>query len=1359
MYSGAGGVLGGRRGGSAAGAAGSRGGRRVRKRPHSAGPTATMLENVSADEAANVSAMMGMSVEALAELDAQAQDDTDAAMEAYAEEFERHDADGSGTISPDELRMVMESLGEDMTEEDFQKLLVEVDKDGDGEVDYEEFVNMMRARKRVEALAGSITKARSGYTEPATPESLYPKSQPALPPLNLQSIQGQDRRRRKKYVRDRYYTRDTPHVLRLGAAASSDELKQELRLAQALVNKLDHAVKEDVKWVQANCPVSSIRAQMYCKRWGMEKLTKLMAKLEKKKESSAFHKWRGVLELMRNEAKVDSYLKWKASRGMSALMQNWQNRHVAGAWRRWDEEVRRLLMGERQAAAGVIQRAGRGLLGRSRARRILRNLASVDIQRVGRGLFGRRRARWARHLHQEEKAAGILQSAWRGHDGRKQVSLLRQSKEEQGAATKLQCMFRGRGARQAVNGKRHVREENDAATKLQCLYRGRGDRQKLSKVKRDKEEAAAATYIQTRWRGHTGKRRAFEVMEGRLQAEAEDNAALVVQGAWRCKKAEQSVHEKRVIRAALRIQCRWRIRQGGLALHLKRQAKAQLLIEQQEAALRIQAIHRGRKGRRAYVSKRANMLHGEEEKSAALRIQNMQRGKNARRDMLKRRAQREAAELRKAEEALMVQMAVRVQCAWRAKNGRFAYNLKKQAMRMRREEEAEKAAQIQALYRGKQARAALAEKREQGAAATKMQCLYRGRQGRADFLEHREQSQAAGTVQNAFRGKQARKEVAYRRKLHADAEYAESERLRIESWEKAEAKRIEEERVHQELVQAAVRVQCAWRAKNGRFAYNLKKQAMRMRREEEAEAATKLQSMMRGKQARREVQDRRELRERELVRAKKEREKASVVIQNRVRGKKAKGELARRREAKRLQEEEVEQSGAALKIQGKFRMKGAKKKVGKLRADKQAKADREANAGRERAKEARGATKIQSLRRGKIARQEVGEKRAKVKAQKAAAAAEEKKRAEKREQNGAATKLQGMYRGKQSRRETGKRRKERKGALVELEREKAAADEIANLQDEQEKELAATRMQGLYRGKKARQKVGSRRVKKKKADANRAERVKGNKAATKIQAMHRGNRARRGKGSAPGRGPPRKRQGSAAESKGGGGSAWVEYFDESAQVYYYFNTETQETSWETPADYNGGYNTAGSATDYDTDNYASGYDTAGSVTDYGAHNAHAQGLFCIECEVTAAAQYCNECADNFCDACFADTHQKGRKRTHTTVAAYIDADGDGIDDRYQEVKETPKCTGCGFDSVYWCNECSDYMCENCWHSNHATPALGGHTFMLAFMDDDGNGVDDRARADYDWSGWEHMFDNTKQVNYWYNPGTGETQWI
>jgi hypothetical protein len=52
--------------------------------------------------------------------------------------------------------------------------------------------------------------------------------------------------------------------------------------------------------------------------------------------------------------------------------------------------------------------------------------------------------------------------------------------------------------------------------------------------------------------------------------------------------------------------------------------------------------------------------------------------------------------------------------------------------------------------------------------------------------------------------------------------------------------------------------------------------------------------------------------------------------------------------------------------------------------------------------------------------------------------------------------------------------------------------------------------------------------------------------------------------------------------------AQVEYWDDSAQCYYYFNTVTQEASWTKPGaliEDAGGYNTDGAATDYDTDNY------------------------------------------------------------------------------------------------------------------------------------------------------------------------------
>ena len=46
----------------------------------------------------------------------------------------------------------MDMLGEDIDEE-LEKIITEADKDGDGEIDLEEFINMMRARKRVELLA------------------------------------------------------------------------------------------------------------------------------------------------------------------------------------------------------------------------------------------------------------------------------------------------------------------------------------------------------------------------------------------------------------------------------------------------------------------------------------------------------------------------------------------------------------------------------------------------------------------------------------------------------------------------------------------------------------------------------------------------------------------------------------------------------------------------------------------------------------------------------------------------------------------------------------------------------------------------------------------------------------------------------------------------------------------------------------------------------------------------------------------------------------------------------------------------------------------------------------------------------
>ena len=59
------------------------------------------------------------------------------------EAFKMFDRDGNGKISAHELRYVMLSSGEDLTEQDIQEMVLEADTDGDGFIDYEEFVRIM----------------------------------------------------------------------------------------------------------------------------------------------------------------------------------------------------------------------------------------------------------------------------------------------------------------------------------------------------------------------------------------------------------------------------------------------------------------------------------------------------------------------------------------------------------------------------------------------------------------------------------------------------------------------------------------------------------------------------------------------------------------------------------------------------------------------------------------------------------------------------------------------------------------------------------------------------------------------------------------------------------------------------------------------------------------------------------------------------------------------------------------------------------------------------------------------------------------------------------------------------------------
>mmetsp|Transcript_18805 Transcript_18805/g.34022 ORF Transcript_18805/g.34022 Transcript_18805/m.34022 type:complete len:156 (-) Transcript_18805:182-649(-) len=68
--------------------------------------------------------------------------DTDSEDE-IKEAFKVFDKDGNGFISAAELRHVMTNLGEKLNDEEVDEMIKEADIDGDGQINYEEFVKMM----------------------------------------------------------------------------------------------------------------------------------------------------------------------------------------------------------------------------------------------------------------------------------------------------------------------------------------------------------------------------------------------------------------------------------------------------------------------------------------------------------------------------------------------------------------------------------------------------------------------------------------------------------------------------------------------------------------------------------------------------------------------------------------------------------------------------------------------------------------------------------------------------------------------------------------------------------------------------------------------------------------------------------------------------------------------------------------------------------------------------------------------------------------------------------------------------------------------------------------------------------------
>ena len=67
---------------------------------------------------------------------------SEAEVAEIKEEFKEVDVDGNGTVSPEELQKFMKEQGEKIPEGVINVMVAMVDTDGDGKINYEEFLQM-----------------------------------------------------------------------------------------------------------------------------------------------------------------------------------------------------------------------------------------------------------------------------------------------------------------------------------------------------------------------------------------------------------------------------------------------------------------------------------------------------------------------------------------------------------------------------------------------------------------------------------------------------------------------------------------------------------------------------------------------------------------------------------------------------------------------------------------------------------------------------------------------------------------------------------------------------------------------------------------------------------------------------------------------------------------------------------------------------------------------------------------------------------------------------------------------------------------------------------------------------------------
>ncbi|ETV91815.1 hypothetical protein H310_13646 [Aphanomyces invadans] len=1152
-------------------------------------PSASLTKNNELPVSEAVASQLGVTSDELSALEASLGDITDDLEQKYRSVFDEFDVDKSGAISPDELRTLLKSVGEDALDEaDINEIIAQADADGNGQIEFNEFIQMMQARKRLLAVVQHLGKSGSSFG--ASQPSMTVLS--PLPPLKMGQIQS------KKHMKhyNRFFSRPTPTCLRPGAATDMTSLRRELALSEYGLKELDLKVREDVQWVQANVPVTSLKAQLFCHKWGAEKMNALFSRILLNFQARAFYKWVDYLRFLATKAKADRYLKCKAGSRITSLMHNWTLKSLGRAWVAWAAGVREQSRNERHASALEIQRLARGFLSRTAVVRHLQHVGAVQFQRVVRGFLGRRRVLRLRRANLEQACASLLQRCFRGYAGRKLGRLLFQTQAEHRAASRIQRAFRSYEQKLFARAVAQTRQQHDAATTIQCAGRRRLAVREAKRRRDSRQREAAVRRIQRVGRGMLGRRRAGRTRQQKAAAIKIQSQFKGTQGRRRAKHVRDEKAIKRLMvrrdRAALKIQSAWRGKNGRYAYHLKLRAKKELEMERQRlrqsSAVRVQALYRGYKCR-------VFCAHLSAERALRRRQEQQQRA------------------------------ALKIQVAWRGFHGRLAVHMRRQAKAAIDLEEKAAAVKIQSIARGNRARVE----------AHRLQ-----QRKRREELLWQERQVAATKIQSAVRGKLGRKKAAAKRALYQSSAQEALAKL---------VKHAKEE--------AAIRIQCCIRGflSRQRYRRRLREHKVKLARLElerrEANAVIRIQCALRKRKATKLLAQRRvEFQKRiamlasekasdEIARLRREQEaelaamKMQLLMEKDAIEKEAmrlRQEVAARNEAAQFQLAQDQKMIAHEKLTAILEASRTDDALERLRQDEQRAREVEMERARLASAEARERQKAAEATRRQeedaamalkqsLSTLDTMKTKELVRKQEQALEKEKEKTAAQTKtlaQHHAAVKLQGWGRKHLTRRKISRMKREQQAALDALKSE----EQRAVLRAKQEKENARLKIKMLLEEEARAQEQEARELELmlKQKELREKQRLEDKKhkdlAARKIQAAGKGYVARRNlKQMQRQMEFERQKRENALKDAAVEVSTedeWVEYWDENAQASYFFNIRTQEASWTRPGYTNPtevaaqllSYSTALTAQDYQQDNYGAYYNADGYKDDVGYYD-------------------------------------------------------------------------------------------------------------------------------------------------------------